>query len=107
MGQRYRYLQSLTLSTLLEHLGVVQTGTQHVMIDCLSNIVHSLMLGENTEATITDGMSTLGEAVKILISRHPGLRVYVASQFREVVRPQKKHVLLHWYQIKFMNYSIN
>jgi len=49
------------------------------MIDCLSNIVHSLMLGENTEATITDGMSTLGEAVKILISRHPGLRVYVAQ----------------------------
>lgn len=79
MQQKFRFLQSLTLSTLLEHLGVVQSATKHVVIDCLSNIVHSLMLGVSSEATITEGMKTLGEAIRIMVSRNPDLRVYIAQ----------------------------
>jgi len=48
------------------------------------------MLGKNSEATITEGMSTLGEAVKILILRQPGLRVYIAQPIPQSSQASKE-----------------
>jgi len=104
LGQKFFYMQSLTLSTLLEHLGVVQASVKHVAIDCLSNVVHSLMLGSNSEATITEGMSTIGEAVKILISRNPGLRVYIAQPVPRRSTESREACIIAMVMVKNLNF---
>lgn len=67
------------MSTFLEQLGQIPSGVRHILIDCLSNVVHTLMLGASMEATLTEGMMTIGEAVKVLVARNTGLRVYIAQ----------------------------
>jgi len=64
---------------LLEHLGVVASTVRHILIDCLSNVVHNLMMSSNFEAAIINGMRTIGEAIRMLVAQSHGLRIYFAQ----------------------------
>jgi len=71
--------QCLTLTTLLDKLRKVQSPVRHVMIDCLSNIVHGLMLAASVEMALTEGMTNIGTAIASMVAQNPGLRVYIAQ----------------------------
>jgi len=79
LNGRIRFVQCQTLSFLTDELSKVSMPIKHLLIDCLSSLVHTFMLSIEIQESIEVGMKTIGSMLIDVIQRNPGIRIYVAQ----------------------------
>lgn len=79
LGEKPRFEQCLTMTNMLDQMERMGNDTKHLLIDCMSGIVHTLMLNKDVSGSINQAMQNLGDFLNAISARVPGLRIYVAN----------------------------
>jgi len=104
LNGRIKFIQCQTLSYLTDELSKVSQPTRHLLIDCLSGLVHTFMLSVEIQDSIESGMRTVGSMLIDVVQRNPGIRIYVAQPLAR--QSEDSRGFCNLARVTFYNYFI-